>query len=54
MTGLLVGAGARAAVAAAAVLGWRLVNHWLVIPVGLALIPGLRRGAARAGVAEGS
>jgi uncharacterized protein (TIRG00374 family) len=39
MTGALVAAGAPAAGAAATVLGWRLVSHWLPIPVGLGLLP---------------
>ena len=43
MIGVLVASGAPAAAATATVLGWRLISHWLPIPVGLALIPTLRR-----------
>lgn len=42
MVGVLVASGAPAAAATATVLGWRLISHWLPIPVGLVLLPGLR------------
>jgi uncharacterized protein (TIRG00374 family) len=41
MTGMLVAAGAPAGEAVAAVLGYRLVSHWLPIVVGLLFIPTL-------------
>lgn len=41
MVATLVGAGAPAGAAAATVLGWRLISHWLPIAVGLALLPTL-------------
>ncbi len=41
MTGLLVAAGAPAGEAIAAVLGYRLVSHWLPILIGLLLLPTL-------------
>ncbi len=43
MIGTLTAAGSSAASATAAVLGWRLVSHWLPILVGLALLPALLR-----------
>lgn len=43
MVGVLVASGAPGAAATATVLGWRLISHWLPIPVGLALLPTLRR-----------
>jgi uncharacterized protein (TIRG00374 family) len=43
MIGALVAVGAPAAAATSAVLGWRLVSHWLPIAVGLALLPTLLR-----------
>jgi putative heme transporter len=52
MTGMLVAAGAPAGEATAAVLGWRLVSHWLPIVVGLLFFPTLvvsRRRAVGAG-----
>lgn len=52
MTGMLVAAGAPAGEAIAAVLGYRLVSHWLPIVVGLLFFPTLvvsRRRAVRAG-----
>ncbi|MEE8600267.1 lysylphosphatidylglycerol synthase transmembrane domain-containing protein [Euzebya tangerina] len=39
MVGAFVASGAPAAAATATVLGWRLVSHWLPIPIGLALMP---------------
>lgn len=39
MIGALVASGAPAAAATATVLGWRLVSHWLPIPIGLGLLP---------------
>jgi hypothetical protein len=50
LTGL-VGAGASSASAAAAVLGYRVLSCWLIIPVGLVAWSLLRR--PRAGTAEG-
>jgi hypothetical protein len=44
LTGL-VGAGASSAPAAAAVLGYRVLSCWLIIPIGLIAWTGLRRGA---------
>jgi uncharacterized membrane protein YbhN (UPF0104 family) len=41
MTGMLIAAGAPAGEATAAVLGWRLVSHWLPIVVGLLFFPTL-------------
>jgi uncharacterized protein (TIRG00374 family) len=41
MIGALVAAGAPVAGATAAVLGWRLISHWLPILAGLALMPTL-------------
>lgn len=38
MVSALVASGAPAAAATATVLGWRLVSHWLPIPVGLTLL----------------
>lgn len=38
MVSALVASGASAAAATATVLGWRLVSHWLPIPVGLTLL----------------
>ena len=55
MTGMLVASGAPAGEAIAAVLGYRLVSHWLPIVVGLLFLPTLvvsRRRAVRAGKAE--
>jgi uncharacterized membrane protein YbhN (UPF0104 family) len=55
MTGMLVAAGAPAGEAIAAVLGYRLVSHWLPIVVGLLFFPTLavsRRRAVRAGKAH--
>jgi uncharacterized protein (TIRG00374 family) len=52
MTGMLVAAGAPAGEAIAAVLGYRLVGHWLPIVVGLLFFPTLvvsRRPAVSAG-----
>jgi len=43
MTAALVAGGVPGGVAAASVLGWRLVSHWIPIGVGLALLPTLRR-----------
>jgi putative heme transporter len=55
MTGMLVASGAPAGEAIAAVLGYRLVSHWLPIVVGLLFLPTLvvsRRRALRAGETE--
>jgi len=49
MIGMLTTAGSSAAAATAAVLGWRLVSHWLPILVGLALLPSLLRQASGQG-----
>jgi uncharacterized protein (TIRG00374 family) len=49
MIGTLTAAGSTAAAATAAVLGWRLVSHWLPILVGLALLPTLLRAPRGAG-----
>ncbi len=52
MTGMLVASGAPAGEAIAAVLGYRLVSHWLPIVVGLLFLPTLvvsRRRAERSG-----
>ncbi|MGH3007132.1 MAG: lysylphosphatidylglycerol synthase transmembrane domain-containing protein [Gaiellaceae bacterium] len=53
MTGMLVAAGAPAGEAIAAVLGYRLVSHWLPIVVGLLFLPTLvvsrRRAEERGG-----
>jgi uncharacterized membrane protein YbhN (UPF0104 family) len=43
MTAALVAGGVPGGVAAASVLGWRLVSHWIPIGVGLAMLPTLRR-----------
>lgn len=48
MVASLVAAGAPVAAATATVLGWRLVSHWLPIPIGLALLPTVM-GRANAG-----
>lgn len=45
MVGALVASGTPAAAATATVLGWRLISHWLPIPVGLALLPSIRTPA---------
>ena len=45
MTTALVAAGAPAGAAAASVLAWRLVGHWLPILVGLPVVPTLHRPA---------
>lgn len=47
MIGAFVAAGAPAGAATATVLGWRLVSHWLPIPVGLAFLPTMRRPVFR-------
>ncbi len=47
MIAYLTATGAPAADSASTVLGWRLVSHWLLIPVGLALLPGLGKAAIR-------
>jgi uncharacterized protein (TIRG00374 family) len=55
MTGMLVASGAPAGEAIAAVLGYRLVSHWLPIVVGLLVLPTLavsRRRAVGAGKAR--
>lgn len=39
MVGALVASGAPGAAATTTVLGWRLISHWLPIPIGLALLP---------------
>jgi uncharacterized protein (TIRG00374 family) len=41
MIGVLVATGSPGGAATAAVLGWRLVSHWLPILVGLAILPTL-------------
>jgi uncharacterized membrane protein YbhN (UPF0104 family) len=57
LTGL-VGAGASSAPAAAAVLGYRVLSCWLIIPIGLVAWTALRRGArvfdSHPGAAEGA
>lgn len=53
MTTALVAVGAPGGAAAATVLGWRLVSHWLPILVGLPLVPTLHRPASRAGRPRG-
>lgn len=49
MIAALVASGTPAAPATATVLGWRLVSHWIPIPVGLALLPTLSLGRRSAG-----
>jgi uncharacterized membrane protein YbhN (UPF0104 family) len=53
MTAALVAGGVPGGVAAASVLGWRLVSNWIPIGVGLALLPTLRRRGQPAGAARG-
>lgn len=50
MVATLVAAGAPAAAATAAVLGWRLVSHWLPIVAGLVLVPSVVGGRRVRGV----
>lgn len=45
MIAAIVAQGASAAGAAATVLGWRLVSHWIPIAIGLLLLPTLPTGA---------
>jgi uncharacterized protein (TIRG00374 family) len=52
MTAALVAGGVPGGVAAASVLGWRLVSNWIPIGVGLALLPTLRRRRQPAGAAR--
>ncbi len=47
MVGALMASGAPAAAATTTVLGWRLISHWLPIPIGLALLPRLATPARR-------
>lgn len=49
MIAALVASGTPAAPATATVLGWRLVSHWVPIPVGLSLLPTLSLGQRSAG-----
>ncbi len=47
MIGALVASGAPASAATTTVLGWRLISHWLPIPIGLALLPTITTSTPR-------